>query len=209
LAAEVVSMTKIVWESQRCGDLPYSRMTAKGYIRIPLKPLAEIIQEHPSFVARICEPPCQVQIFVEGKPSSQQSLPIQLGKAVEIGAEASVASWVQPHIRKKCKVTLEFCCARANIRTTKDNGTADLQPPLPRDYVWSGKLSQEFRMNGCDADGTMKHRIKIAFVESGAYYVSGCARIRREGMKRNVEEVWFAPNAASIVVEKISIKSTW
>lgn len=213
LAKDVVSMTKLRWETKR-GDGSSVSEVAKGYMRIPLKPLKEIIQKNPSFVSRICEPPCQIQLKVEGKStaaaasSGGASVPlktISLGKAVEIGAEVSVASWVPPHIASKCTLAVEFFCAAASgTNGTTDEGTTALvgNASPTREYVWCGKLKQEFPMEKTASDGDIKHKTKIAFVKPGIFLVSGCARIRHEDADAG-EEIWWAPVAATFHVEKL------
>jgi len=205
LAKEVVELTKLRWEthcgsaSQIDGDDEGSSIKAKGSVRIPIKPLMQIIEEHPSFVSKICEPPCEILLYAGGKrqsaESSKTATAVQLGKATEISAQVTSASWVPSDVLWKCKLTLEFFCARDATSSGNDHDCG-------KDFVWCGKLRQEFAMDGRES---MKHRIKIAFVKPGTYSLSACARIRHEGKHAthgDAEEIWWAPVAATVLVEK-------
>jgi hypothetical protein len=182
---EVIARTSFTWETERQGDPSGSDM-AKGYLRIPREPLEDIIGHHPNFVSQVCEPPCQIAVTVGGKDASLPTL-IEIGQAVTIDAFATEASWLLDEGKKSCSLKIEVHCARKNKPLPGGN-------VAPRDFVWCGKLRETFLMS----DPDKKHCARIAFLNSGVYAVSACARIKHKDSEQ--EEIWWAPVAATVTV---------
>lgn len=196
LVEEVSSRMKLRWEAKRDTDPSGVTDMAKGHLRIPRESLKDIVDNHPSFVSRICEPPCQIELRVDGKPASSSGVIAHLAKALELSVHVEVSSWVPIESVDKCSLVLDFFCAKKANGTF--GGTGD-QPS--RDYVWCGKLRERFRLSAAEK----RHRIKIAFVNAGTYSVSACARIRHDDAAKDVEEIWWAPVSGTISVDKSSV----
>jgi len=202
LVDEITSRMKLRWEAKREAEDPSGKQDmAKGHLRIPREALRDIIENYPSFVSRICEPPCDIKLMVRGKPSSSSPLAVSIADPVEVSAEVSVSDWVPAETAAKCSLMLEFFCSRKTPSGTSTGAQANGQS-VSREYVWCGKLRREFRMDG-EGDDAPRHTIKVAFLKNGFYSVSVCARIRHDDAPRKeLEEIWWAPVAGAIYVDK-------
>lgn len=206
IAAELVANTALQWETvldavdddfdgsasvfnpkKRVVDHSASeaanRKIRQGRVRIPSKCLREIIAEHPSFASRICKPPVKVKVSI-GRPENEKALQVSKGTPVDTFVEVETADWVPQELVDKCTLVLEFCCARKNT-----SGTSDM-----REYVWIGLLRRTIPWNSAEK----KHRARICFLEDGAFVVSACAKISKDG---GAEETWWAPLAENLEVE--------
>jgi hypothetical protein len=72
-----------------------------------------------------------------------------------------------------------------------------------RDFVWCGKQQQKMNLN----DPKKAHSARVAFVREGQFVISACARMSRTDVKHSAEEIWFAPAATTIMVDKSSSPS--
>ena len=207
IAAELVANTALQWETvldvvDDCLDVSASGVNPKkrttmlepssnaanrkirqGRVRIPSKCLREIIAEHQSFASRICKPPVTVKVSI-GRLDSEKALQVSKGAPVDTFVEVETAKWVQQELIEKCTLVLEFCCARKNPTMTFDK----------REYVWIGRVQRVIPWNSDEKS----HRARICFLEDGAFVVSACAKISKEG---GAEETWWAPLAENIEVE--------
>jgi hypothetical protein len=186
LAESIIESTRLTWAANVVGKEPTS-----GNIEIQREALQEIIDKHPSFVQRICEPPCEISFSVAGKASSSLPITIGLGKPLDLKVDVKLATWVDAEQASKCTMTLEFHCAQ------NESSPVAVPKVSQRDFVWCGKLNGHFRMS----DKAIKHFAKIMFTNAGKYSVSVCVRIKHDDAKDGVEEIWWAPAAAFILVD--------
>ena len=172
---------------------PANRKVRKGRVRIPSRCLREIISEHHSFVSRICTPPVTISLKVGGQECSHEFVEVSPGSPVDLFVEVETEDWVPAEVSAKCDITMEFCCARKGDTGDKflmENSQEDDR----RTYVWCGLVRQTVRATAAEK----KHRARIAFLEDGAFVVSACARISKDGSGR--EETWLASLAQNVTV---------
>ncbi len=89
LAAELVSLTALQWESEATeGADTIEKIKRSGRVRIPSRCLREVIDEHPSFASRICTPPVSLNVNIgDGANLSETSVPI--GSSIQVNASVS------------------------------------------------------------------------------------------------------------------------
>ena len=89
LAAELVSLTALQWESEAVeGAATIEKTKRTGRVRIPSRCLREVIDEHPSFASRICLPPVSLNVSIGGDANlSEIALPI--GSSIQVDANIS------------------------------------------------------------------------------------------------------------------------
>jgi hypothetical protein len=89
LAAELVSLTALQWESEAIdGADTIEKIKRTGRVRIPSRCLREVIDEHPSFASRICTPPISLNVNIgEGANLSEISIPI--GSSIQVNSGIS------------------------------------------------------------------------------------------------------------------------
>jgi hypothetical protein len=190
LVSELVAKTKLVWETKRRhsgGDV-----VAKGHIHIPPACLKDIMYRQPSFVSQICEPPLRIKLTADGKNPDSLFL-LSLGTPLEVSVQVEVAPWLSQEAIENCTVKLELCCSR------KDNSnSSNAKGDSRREFIWCGKQQQKMPMQ----DPNKVHSARIAFVQTGDFCVSACVRIYRTDIEHRVEEIWFAPTAATVTIQK-------
>jgi hypothetical protein len=190
LVSELVAKTKLVWETKRRhsgGDV-----VAKGHIHIPPACLKDIMYRQPSFVSQICEPPLRIKLTADGKNPDSLFL-LSLGTPLEVSVQVEVAPWLSQEAIENCTVKLELCCSR------KDNSnSSNAKGDSRREFIWCGKQQQKMPMQ----DPNKVHSARIAFVQTGDFCVSACVRIYRTDIVHRVEEIWFAPTAATVTIQK-------
>ena len=187
LVRELISSTLLVWKSLngKNGE------EASGQVRVPPACLKELISKHPSFISKVCDPPCSVELSVDRSISSTSPIAVFSGSpGCEISVRIAIADWVSVDERKKGNVRMELCC----IRETKN---AHQPSPSTNDFVWAGKLRDQANM----AETALQHRARIIFCRPGNYIVSACAIITRELSEKGAEEIWWAPVAQRIAVK--------
>ncbi|GKY98963.1 hypothetical protein MPSEU_000852000 [Mayamaea pseudoterrestris] len=191
IANEIISRSNITWSTGHPDD---SVEDATGRLLIPREALQEIIHENPSFVQRICQAPCDITLNVGGCNASSSPTLIALGSPLDLHSQVTIANWVPSEGAKSCHLVLEFFCFR-------HSETHNSQASKRFDgIVWVGKLQQSFRMN----EVAMKHAARAVFTETGRFSLSVCARIAHDDAEEGVEEIWWAPIAATLLVEQFS-----
>lgn len=173
--------TGSVLERATCNDAA-NRKPRQGRVRIPSKCLREIIAEHPSFAARICKSPVTIKVSI-GRSDNEAALQIRKCTPVDTFVDIETAEWVQQELIEACTLVLEFCCARKNSTGN----------PYKRDYIWIGLIRRTVPWKSKKKE----HRARICFLEDGAFVVSACVKISRDG---GAEETWWAPLAENIEV---------
>jgi len=186
---ELITHTALKWESEVTDKSDVlQRGKRQGRVRIPSRCLREMIQDHKSFLTRICKPPLKIEM-VAGKSQSDSQVSVEVGCPLDISVEACVQDWVPIEFLQQCTARLEFCCARKNSGSSakaflKDNGGT---------YIWCGQTKKSIRF------GDMSHRARVCFIEPGDYVISACVRIKRS---EGVEESWWAPSFNTIKVPR-------
>jgi hypothetical protein len=90
LAAELVSLTALQWESEAMeGADTIEKVKRTGRVRIPSRCLREVIDEHQSFASRICTPPVSLNVNI-GDESNLSDVSIPLGSTVQVYARLSI-----------------------------------------------------------------------------------------------------------------------
>lgn len=165
---------RLQWRSQNEAGVT----TGTGFIQVGAPLLEDIIDESPAFIPRVCMPPCLLIVSAMNEVVDEKTpeLEIAMGVSVEFEVSVELQSWI-PESCRQADVALEFCCARADDRK------------VSRDHVWSGRVRQQVSWSKASS-----HKVRIVWVSPGEYLVSGCARIG--------EEVWWAPFAARVRVNK-------
>ena len=190
IAAELVSRTALQWESEAVEEADGSeKIKRTGRVRIPSRCLREIIDEHKSFASRICKPPVRLDVSVGDDPSKSE-ITLSLGSAVQVDARVTIQDWVPPEVLEKCRVTLEFCCAEKQRKSS-----SSFPDRLP--YFWCGQLRRTVSLT--DDSDDKSHLARIAFFQSGIYVVSVVAKISSEETP-GIEESWWAPHARVVNV---------
>ena len=223
ITTELIARTASRWESEvdKAEDSANTSVR-QGRVRIPSRCLREIIEEHKSFATRICKPPVAIDILV-GKGDNSSEVVIYPGYSLDTEVKASIQGkslhqftninyilchimastqivmllqictldWVPAAVLAGCSITLEFCCAR------KDSGGNALKfkEENSEAYFWCGQVRKTVGIQQ-----SMDHRARICFLKPGEFVVSACV-IR--GKNGSAEEIWWAPRAQSITVERI------
>jgi hypothetical protein len=186
IIAQLVSQLGLQWETaidSIAGDSDTQSKERRGRIRIPSSCLREIMDDHPLFLSRVCEPPLSINFNV-GRKESEQDLPVSSGSAVDTFVEVKAADWIPMEVAAKCKLTLEFCA-------TRKEGPAE-----SGSFVWCGLIRRtiHFKKEG------QSHKARLVFLKAGEYVVSACARLVHED-GNGLGETWWAPVAEYIQVE--------
>ena len=190
IAAELVSRTALQWESEAVEEADGSeKIKRTGRVRIPSRCLREIIDEHKSFASRICKPPVRLDVSVGDDPSKSE-ITLSLGSAVQVDASVAIQDWVPAEVLARCRVTLEFCCAEKQRKSSSSS-----HDRLP--YFWCGQLRRTVSLT--DDSDDKSHVARIAFFQSGIYVVSAVAKISSEETP-GIEESWWAPHARVVNV---------
>jgi hypothetical protein len=197
IVAEIVSQTSLLWETKH--ENGSEEVMTKGRIRIPPVCLKDLMHRHPAFVPHICQSPVSMRLHVGGKANESPAL-VSVGTPLEVSVEVEVASWLSNEIVETCNVTLELCCVRQG---TRSRGDSICKTAPSRDFVWCGKQQQKMQLN----EPTKSHSARIAFVQTGQFVISACARISRKDAEHLAEEIWFAPTATTVMVNKSSSAS--
>jgi hypothetical protein len=92
---ELVSQLGLQWETVNEGgvsslDVSTNSKMRQGRVRIPSSCLREIINDHPSFTSRICEPPVSINVHVGGK-DSEKNLLVSPGTPLDTFVEVKTA----------------------------------------------------------------------------------------------------------------------
>ncbi len=93
IANELIVHTALKWESEPTeGPESLQKGMRQGRVRIPSRCLREMIQEHPSFATRICEPPVCIKLEVDGDQNHSEievlpGRPIELSMSCDIQGE--------------------------------------------------------------------------------------------------------------------------
>lgn len=86
LAAELVSLTALQWESEVMeGSGTIEKVKRTGRVRIPSRCLREVIDEHQSFASRICTPPVSLNLFI-GDDANLSEISVPIGSPIEVKA---------------------------------------------------------------------------------------------------------------------------
>lgn len=194
-ASELIQLTVLRWKSEE-GIAPDGSKKEKrqGRIRIPSRCLREMINDHPSFVTRICKPPLIIHLEVGENREIEPTMPLELsvGSPLNLLLKVQLNNWVPKVALNGSIIVLEFCCARLNSGINANTFAKENENA----YVWCGQTKKGFSLLKNDV---LSHRARVCFVSPGDYVVSGCAKIRRN----DKEEVWFAPMYQSIKIPKM------
>ena len=213
---ELVSQLGLQWETvieSNAGDSDTQSKMRRGRIRIPSSCLREIIDDHPSFLSRVCEPPLLIKFNVGRK--SERHLLVSSGSAIDTFVEVKAAGmylspwidgateyqllsnnpphfrflidWVPAEVIAKCTLTLEFCVS------CKEG------VPEAGSFVWCGLIRRTIRLK----EEVQSHRARVVFLKEGEYVISACARLMNEDGS-GFGESWWAPVAEHIQVESSS-----
>lgn len=90
LAAELVSLTALQWESEAMeGADTIEKVKRTGRVRIPSRCLREVIDEHQSFASRICTPPVSLNVTI-GDEANLSEISLPIGSSVQVSASLSI-----------------------------------------------------------------------------------------------------------------------
>jgi len=192
IAAELILRTALQWETEVGQESEFvNRRKRQGRVRIPSRCLREIIDEHNSFLSRICKPPVNIRINIDAQNQSQDDV-VYLGSSLDMQVEIDIADWVPATLISNCSITLEFCCAK------KDSGRCVeyFNQENERAYIWCGQLRRTIDTN----KKVIEHNARIIFLKPGVFILSACVQIRSKVSKG--DETWWAPRAKVVKVEK-------
>jgi hypothetical protein len=212
LVDKIIELTKLCWEvrsdTSTTDDVARPGASvdelAQGCLSVPRSCLMDIIERHPSFVAGVCDAPCDIELFVQGSSVAKvASVLIQTGRPLNLAIKVKMASWIPRNALDNCHTTFEFLCGRMAV-----NGAA--VQTAKRDFVWGGKPRQSFDLKEFGEKDALSARHleyngMIAFCADGEYALSACARFSYAGSSQ--EEVWLSPTAAVITVERVTFPS--
>merc|ERR1712050_584959 len=88
LVSEIIKKTRLVWNSRWEDDVGSEKV--RGYIRIPPSCLQEIIQTQPSFVGRVCDPPCRIDFMVNQQLAAQHAPPMTVSPGTSLDVSVDV-----------------------------------------------------------------------------------------------------------------------
>lgn len=240
LAKQIISLVDFEWEVLRGdsqggalknaaklnGDQRSEEM-ARGRLQIPLACLVDIVERQPSLVARICEPPCRIDLVLQGiaieasaGPETKVAVEVAVGQPLQVCAAVGLAPWIPLSTADQCDVAIQFLCARQGSRhesSSEDDERAASSPPPPRDFVWCGKPQQWFPAanrrptsdsHASDDENALRHHLAMVFCAPGKFVVSSCVRLRQNSRSLpspsaygvDGDEVWLAPTAALVRV---------
>ena len=112
--------------------------------------------------------------------------------------------WIPQEVIDKCKLIIEFCCARKEIGgvSHKDN---ILKSSIEDAYLWCGQIRQVIKPQEIQSSGKsgIHHKARLTFIEPDNFVVSACGRLvgREEGSEVQ-EEIWWAPRAYQVRTTK-------
>lgn len=118
--------------------------------------------------------------------------------------------WIPEHVINQCSLVFEFCCAQKDPCTTtsssnnNNNNNSNNTDGSNSDpaYVWCGQIRRVVNSKSENVKNALSHRARISFVQSGTFVVSACVKIIAEG--HSCEEIWWAPQAETVVVMKMN-----
>jgi len=182
-----------VWEAAEASSNDTnvgSKRLRHGRVRIPSRCLREIIEEHKSFASRICMAPVNID-FDMGLKEGEKEKVVVVGDFVEVKVNVRVEDWVPIDIMSKCSVALEFCCAK------KESSTDHNDESNKTSYIWCGQIRRITKARSKDV--VITHQSRVSFIQRGAFVISACVKI---GGEHGGEEIWWAPRAETVVVNK-------
>ncbi|CAJ1923429.1 unnamed protein product [Cylindrotheca closterium] len=186
-------LTTLYWESEEAeGDakaeiesngsmVPVNKRVRSGTIKIPMHCLKTIVDEHPTFLSRICKAPCA--IAVAGGGGAAGSSQVQKGDSVDLSVQVELADWIPAGLLDNNNLTLEFCCA------PKEGSSKG------KSFIWCGQVKKTIPKNSKSS-----HRARVIFLSEGEYVVSACVTFKRNDVDDDVREIWWAPKAHAVKV---------
>lgn len=194
IARELMRLTALQWNSEEAITSDGSKLEKRqGRVRIPSQCLRQMINDHPTFLTRICKPPFIIQFEVGENRECEPTVPLELlvGNPLDLWLNVKLNEWVPRSALHDSIIVLEFCCARLDSGINAETFVKENEDA----YVWCGQIKKGFSVD-CD---DLSHRARVCFICPGEYVVTGCAKICRN----DKEEVWFAPFYQSIKIPKM------
>jgi hypothetical protein len=194
IARELMRLTALQWNSEEAITSDGSKQEKRqGRVRIPSQCLRQMINDHPTFLTRICKPPFIIQFEVGENRECKPAVPLEslVGNPLDLWLNVKLNQWVPRSAFHDSIIVLEFCCARLDSGINAEIFVKENEDA----YVWCGQIKKGFSLE-CD---DLSHRARVCFLRPGEYVVTACAKICRN----DKEEVWFAPFYQSIKIPKM------
>lgn len=194
VAQELITRTALQWVSEKGEGIDAGVRT--GRVRIPQRCLKRLIDDHTSFISKVCQVPVSVTVEIMDRDVNE-TIATRPGNFFDVHLSFRFQEWVPAEVISKCSLIVEFCCARKEV-----GGSVIRQVEAKDDaYFWCGQIRQVIKADELKEKGKtgIVHRAKLTFIQRETFVVSACARlVGREGLNR--EEIWWAPRAYQVRV---------